>query len=107
VIKIIFFARFKKVDMERLCQALDLPEKCTCYQGTTATGMEGLMILLRRFSYPNRWRDLVPFFGRAEEELSVIFSKVKHSCYCIILKKYYLALMVIPLNFLCYISYRF
>ena len=69
MIKIIFFARFKKADMERLCQALDLPEKYTCYQGTTATSMEALMILLRRFSYPNHLWDLVPFFARAEEEL--------------------------------------
>ena len=63
--------------MERLYHALNLPEKYICYQGTTATGMEALMILLRRFSYPNRWCDLVKIFGRAEEELSVIFSKVR------------------------------
>lgn len=64
--------------MERLCHALNLPEKYKCSQGTSATGMEALMILLRRFSYPNRWCELVPLFGRAEEELSVIFSEVKY-----------------------------
>ena len=34
------------------------------------------MIMLQRLSYPNRWCELVPLFGRAEQELSVIFSKV-------------------------------
>lgn len=63
--------------MERLYQSLNLPPKYTCYQGTSVTGMQALMILLRRFAYPNRWFDLVKIFGRAEEELSVIFSKVK------------------------------
>ena len=28
-------------------------------------GMEALMILLRRFAYPNRWCDLVSLFGRS------------------------------------------
>ena len=63
--------------MEHLCNALNLPQKYKCIQGTSATGMEALMILLRRLSYPNRWCELVPLFGRAEEELSVIFSEVR------------------------------
>ena len=63
--------------MEHLCNALNLPQKYKCIQGTSATGMEALMILLRRFSYRNRWCELVPLFGRAEEELSVIFSEVR------------------------------
>jgi hypothetical protein len=62
--------------MDRLFAALDLPEKYTCSQGTVSTGMEALMILLRRFAYPNRWSDLVRLFGRAEPELSQIFNAV-------------------------------
>jgi hypothetical protein len=37
--------------MARLFAALDLPEKYTCSQGTVSTGMEALIILLRRFAY--------------------------------------------------------
>jgi len=71
-----YYARFQKNDMQRLCEALQLPEKYTCYQGTSTTGMEALMIMLRRLVYPNRWCDLVPLFQRAEPELSLIFNEV-------------------------------
>ena len=40
--------------MARLASALDLPEKYICKKGTTATGIEALMIMLRRLAYPNR-----------------------------------------------------
>ena len=62
--------------MRRLFAALEIPETYTCSQGTVSTGMEALMILLRRFAYPNRWYDLVSVFGRAEPELSQIFNTV-------------------------------
>ena len=68
--------RFLRDDLERLAIALNLPEKYICSQGTIATGMEALLILLRRLSYPNRWCDLIPLFGRSESELSIIFRKV-------------------------------
>ncbi len=71
------FYRFLKDDLVRLGSALQLPPKYVCRNGTSASGMEALMILLRRLSYPNRWGDLVPLFGRAEPELSVIFTEVK------------------------------
>ena len=63
--------------MEHLCNALNLPQKYKCIQGTSAKGMEALMILLRRLSYRDRWCEIVPLFGRAEEELSVIFSEAR------------------------------
>ena len=62
--------------MPQLLNALQIPEKCIGYQGTTCTGMEGLMIMLRRLAYPNRWCDLVYIFGRPEAELSIIFNMV-------------------------------
>ena len=68
--------RFAKDDMERLSAALTIPEKYTCVQGTTTTGMEALMILLRRLAYPNRLCDLVQLFGRSQSELSLIFNTV-------------------------------
>ena len=63
--------------MERLCAALAIPDKYTCVQGTITTGMEALMVLLRRLSYPNRLCDLVQLFGRSQSELSFIFNTVR------------------------------
>lgn len=62
--------------MFRLHQALAIPEKYVCSQGTVATGMEALMILLRRLAYPNRLSDLVQLFGRRKSELSLVFNMV-------------------------------
>ncbi|KXJ13659.1 hypothetical protein AC249_AIPGENE27169 [Exaiptasia diaphana] len=61
--------------MYRLFNALELPQNYICSQMTNATGMEALMILLRRLVYPNRWCDLVELFGRSESELSLIFNE--------------------------------
>ena len=62
--------------MDRLLKALQIPDSNTSYQGSVFTGMESLMILLRRLSYPNRCCDLVPIFGRTEPELSMAFDMV-------------------------------
>lgn len=70
------FCRFSKDDMARVSAALHLPDKYVCKQGTTTTGMEALMIMLRRLTYPNRLCDLVSLFGRTECELSLIFATV-------------------------------
>ena len=73
-----FWHRFQKSDLDRLRLAPNLPEKYVCGQGTTAAGMEGLLVLLRRLSYLNRWCDLVIFFGRSESELGNIFKMVMY-----------------------------
>ena len=85
------YFRFEKDDMLRLFRALAIPDKYWCKQGTTATGMEALMILLRRLAYPNRLGDLVKIFGRTKPELSLIFNMVwtqtvKNSQVCLIEK---------------------
>ena len=68
--------RFDKTAIHRLKLALGLPEFYKCQQGTKSTGIEALLVMLRRLSYPNRWNDLCPLFGRPEAELSMIFSEV-------------------------------
>ncbi|XP_074626234.1 uncharacterized protein LOC141884347 [Acropora palmata] len=73
--------RFQKDDMIRLIRALEIPRFYTGYQGSVCTGMEALMILLRRLAYPNRWCDLVDIFGRAEPELSIIFNMIVDDIY--------------------------
>ena len=54
--------RFDLEDLPILAQAMRIPEKFTCDNGTTATGMEGLCILLKRFAYPCRYSDMISRF---------------------------------------------
>lgn len=68
--------RVAKNDIPRLARALQLPESIICQNGTKATGLEGLCILLRRFSYPCRYSDLIPRFGRSKPELCLISNEV-------------------------------
>lgn len=67
--------------MERLLEALQIPDTYTSYQGSAYSGMESMMIMLRRLTYPNRWCDLVPIFGRAEPELSMAFNMIIDDLY--------------------------
>ena len=85
-----FASIFIEVYLKHLCHALvssmcnyrlrfqkeDMQNTYICEQGTKASALEALMITLRRLSYPNRWTDLVPLFGRSEYELSFIFNHV-------------------------------
>ena len=68
--------RFKKAEILRLAEALDIPETFLCHQGTTAAGIEGLCVLLRRLTYPCRYSDLIPRFGQPVPELSMIYNIV-------------------------------
>ena len=68
--------RFATSELPRLAEALRIPEMFTCCNGTTASGLEGLCFLLKRFAYPCRLSDLIPRFGRSIPELSLILSKV-------------------------------
>ena len=51
---------------------LQLPNALICPNRTKASGIEALCLFLRRHSYPCRYFDLVPMFGRAIEEMSLI-----------------------------------
>ena len=68
--------RFKKHEIPMLAMALGLPERFKCNQGTVCDGIEALCITLRRFTYPCRYSDLVPIFGRSVPELSMITTTV-------------------------------
>lgn len=68
--------RFAKKDIPDLLLALDIPDKITCSQGTTCTGLEGLCIVLKRFAYPCRYTDMVTRFGKNPTELCLIFNEV-------------------------------
>ena len=68
--------RFRKTDIPLLAEALRIPEKFTCSQGTTSDGIEGLCMVLKRLSYPCRYSDLIPRFGRPVPVLSMINNAV-------------------------------
>ena len=68
--------RFETSVVIQLENLLHIPEFFRCEQGTKVTGLEGLLIMLRRLCYPNRWCDLVPLFGLSESELSAVFNLV-------------------------------
>ena len=68
--------RFEKRDLPQLPEVLEIPEVFLCDQRTVCDGMEGLSVVLRQFAYPCRYSDLIPRFGRAVPELSMISSKV-------------------------------
>ena len=46
--------RFCITELPLLLRALKIPEMFTCANGTVCSGTEGLLIVLKRFSYPCR-----------------------------------------------------
>lgn len=68
--------RFGITELPLLLQALKIPDKFICSNGTVSSGTEGLLILLKRFSYPCRLSDMIPRFGRSVPELSLILNEV-------------------------------
>ena len=73
--------RVRKRDIERLADALGLPESFVCHQRTRADKTEGLCMVLKRLVYPCRYSDLIHRFGRAVPELSMITNAVEEFIY--------------------------
>ena len=61
--------RFYKDDIRNLCVELGVPREFRARNGTALSGEEGLCVLLKRLSYPNRLGDLSEIFGRSISEL--------------------------------------
>ena len=57
---------------------MNIPEMFTCYIGVKEPGIEGLCILLKRYSCPNRYLDLIPRFGRPVPKLCMVVNHVKN-----------------------------
>ena len=66
--------RFKKDDLQRVCQALLIEEPIKTYNRLRVEPLEALCLLLRRLAFPCRYSDLIPKFGRPVPELSVIYN---------------------------------
>ena len=70
------FFRFKQKDLCDLVDILQLPNALICPNGTKASGIEALCLFLTRHSYPCRYFDLVPMFGRAISFFSLRYSMI-------------------------------
>lgn len=67
--------RFTKEDVGRLQHAFRIPETIRFSNRIKETGLNSLLVVLRRLSYPNRWVDLQDMFSRPKSELSIIFKE--------------------------------
>ena len=66
----------EKQDIPVLANVLQLPVNIRCPQRTICDRIEGLCMLLRRFSYPCRYSDMISRFGRPVSELCMITNEV-------------------------------
>ena len=73
--------RFSKDQIFRLVTALDIPPLYKCSERCVVSGLDGLCLLLRRLSYPNRFCDLEKTFGRPKSVLSRIVTTVLDDIY--------------------------
>ena len=55
-----------------------LPEEIVCnlYNNLRIDSLEALCILLKRLAYPNRYSDMIPRFGRAVPQLSMVVNQM-------------------------------
>ena len=75
--------RFQKRDVARLADVLNIPQTFRCEQGSTCDGIEGLCLLLRRLSFPCRYGDMIPRFGKPAPVLGMITNTVLDYIYAI------------------------
>ena len=73
--------RFLKNDIYRLKAVLRLPDILKTYNRLSVSGIEALCIFLKRFSYPCRYSDFVPRFGRPVPDYSIISNEIMNIVY--------------------------
>ena len=59
-------------DVYRLAEALQIPDVITCYNGLHCDSATAVCILLKRFSYPCRYLDMIPRFAEPVPQLCII-----------------------------------
>lgn len=73
--------RFSSQHIYELARLLGIPARIVTPQRITCSGIEALCIMLKRLAYPCRYSDMVPFFGRDQTELCIIFNYVLNFLY--------------------------
>ena len=73
--------RFLKNDIYTLYDVLDIPDEIVCYNGFKVNGIDALCMFLKRFAYPCRYLDMIPRFGIAIPQLSMICNKMMNIMY--------------------------
>ena len=68
--------RVRKQDITLLADVLQLQVTIRCHQRTTCDRTEALCMLLKRFSYPCRYSDMIHRFARPVSEISMITNTV-------------------------------
>ena len=69
------------LETNTLHDMMNIPEMFICYKGVKLTGIECPCILLKRYSYPNRYLDLIARFGRPVPQLWLIANHVMNFIY--------------------------
>ena len=73
--------RFHKQGICNLADVLIIPDKITCYNGIKVDSIEALCIFLKRFAYPCRYSNMIPRFGRAVPQFSIILAHMMNLIY--------------------------
>ena len=73
--------RFFKKDILRLKDVLRIPDFIITYNRLKVDGIEALCIFLKRMAYPCRYVDMIPLFGRAVPDYSIIVAYVLEHIY--------------------------
>ena len=73
--------RFSKTHLYALFGIFNIPDRVVTVQGTAYEGIEALCILLKRLSFPCRYTDMTPMFGRNPTELCLIYNTMINLIY--------------------------
>ena len=73
--------RFNRGDLYILKDALHIPDEVVTYNRLKVDGVESLCILLKRFTYPCRYSDLIPRFGRSVPQIAIITNHITDLIY--------------------------
>ena len=73
--------RFYPADIYELKDVLYLPDEIICYNNVRICSTEALCVVFKRFGYPCRYTDMIPMFGRAVPQLSIITNHVTNFLY--------------------------
>ena len=70
--------RFPKNNIYSLIDTLRIPNEVRCHNRESTDAVDALYVLLKRNSYPSRFSDFIPTFGRSVTELCNIASVINN-----------------------------